>query len=380
MPAQRILIVTDAWSPQTNGVVSTLTQTVQWLGRFGHAVDVVSPQGQASVPCPTYPEIRLTVRPNRTVRERLRDFDPHALHIATEGPLGFAARSLARAQRRPFTTSYHTQFPQYLRKRFPIPLRWSCAAVRWFHAAAECCMVSTPTMESELRAYGLHRFARWRRGVDTELFRPRAKTLLDLPRPLAVYVGRVAVEKNVEAFLGMPWHGGRLVIGDGPELARLKARYPQATYTGYLYGEALAAHLAAADVMVFPSRTDTFGLVNLEAMACGVPVAAYPVTGPIDVVQDGRTGALDEDLARAARRALEVDPADCREFALTMGWEACTRQFEANLAFAGRGVSAVPVSHATGVHVHEPVATVIPHAAALEGARERREPLRIHTA
>lgn len=333
MPAQRILIVTDAWSPQTNGVVSTLKQTVQWLGRFGHEVEVVSPEGQASVPCPTYPEIRLTLRPRRHVRERIRAFEPHALHIATEGPLGFAARWLARAEGRPFTTSYHTQFPQYLRKRWPIPLRWSYAAVRWFHDAAERCMVSTPTMEGELRAQGLTRLARWRRGVDTDLFRPRDKALLALPRPLAVYVGRVAVEKNVEAFLEMPWEGGKLVIGDGPALARLKARHPQAHYTGYLFGEVLAAHLAAADVMVFPSRTDTFGLVNLEAMACGVPVAAYPVTGPIDVIQDGRTGALDEDLARAARRALDLDPRHCRAAAQTMGWESCTRQFESNLAF-----------------------------------------------
>jgi glycosyltransferase involved in cell wall biosynthesis len=222
-----------------------------------------------------------------------------------------------------------------LRKRFPIPLRLSYAAVRWFHAAAQCCMVSTPTLESELRAQGLTQLARWRRGVDTQLFRPRDKGFLDLPRPLAVYVGRIAVEKNIEAFLQMPWGGGRMVIGDGPELQRLKARYPGVHYTGYLFGEALAKHLAAADVMVFPSRTDTFGLVNLEAMACGVPVAAYPVTGPVDVVQDGITGALDEDLSVAAGRALHASPQACRSFALSMSWSACTRQFESNLAFSG---------------------------------------------
>jgi len=334
MPAQRILIVTDAWSPQTNGVVSTLTQTVQWLGRFGHAVDVVSPQGQASVPCPTYPEIRLTVRPNRTVRERLRDFDPHALHIATEGPLGFAARSLARAQRRPFTTSYHTQFPQYLRSRYPIPMWASYLALLWFHSAAERCMVSTQTVRDQLTARGFKNLAHWQRGVDTSLFRPRDKSFLRYPRPIAAYVGRVAVEKNIDAFLDMPWAGTKLVIGDGPEISRLKSEYRDAIYVGYRFGEDLAAHLAAADILVFPSLTDTFGLVNLEAMACGVPVAAYPVTGPIDVVDDGVTGALDEDLARAAERALTLDPADCRERAERSGWDTCTREFESNLVAA----------------------------------------------
>jgi 1,2-diacylglycerol 3-alpha-glucosyltransferase/glucuronosyltransferase len=333
MHGMRIMIVTDAWQPQTNGVVNTLLQTVAWLRRFGHEVEVVSPQGRASFPCPTYPEIRLTVWPARHVRRRLREFAPQALHIATEGPLGFAARACAVRMGLSFTTSYHTQFPQYLRQRLPIPLALSYAAVRWFHGAAERCMVSTPTLETELRARGLTHLVRWQRGVDTELFRPRPKDFLSLPRPLAVYVGRIAVEKNIEAFLRMPWQGGRLVIGDGPELPRLRSRYPDAHYTGYLYGEQLAAHLAAADVMVFPSRTDTFGLVNLEAMACGVPVAAYPVTGPIDVVQHGRTGCLDEDLGRAARSALALDPLVCRAQALAADWQACTRQFESQLAF-----------------------------------------------
>jgi glycosyltransferase involved in cell wall biosynthesis len=330
--SMRIMIVTDAWRPQTNGVVNTLQQTVTWLKRFGHTVEVVSPEGLASAPCPTYPEIRLTLWPGGHVWRRMREFAPHALHIATEGPLGLAARRLARRTGLKFTTSYHTQFPHYLRRRFPVPLALTYACLRWFHGAAERCMVSTPTLEAELRSHGLTHLVRWQRGVDTELFRPRSKEFLALPRPLAVYVGRVAVEKNVEAFLTMPWEGGRLVIGDGPELPRLRARHPQAHYTGFLYGEALAAHLAAADVMVFPSRTDTFGLVNLEAMACGVPVAAYPVTGPIDVIEHGRTGVLDEDLGRAARLALDLDPVACRSRALGADWQACTRQFEAQLA------------------------------------------------
>jgi glycosyltransferase involved in cell wall biosynthesis len=192
-------------------------------------------------------------------------------------------------------------------------------------------MVSTPSVETELRQRGFCNLVRWRRGVDTELFRPRSKEFLKLPRPIAAYVGRLAVEKNVDAFLQMPWRGSKIVIGDGPERARLEARYGEAVYAGFRYGEDLAAHLAAADVLVFPSLTDTFGLVNLEAMACGVPVAAFPITGPIDVVEDGMTGALDPDLGKAAERALRVDSRACRARALQSSWTACTREFEANL-------------------------------------------------
>jgi glycosyltransferase involved in cell wall biosynthesis len=328
----RILIVSDAWYPQTNGVVHTLAQTAKWLGRFGHDVRMVTPQDFRTFPCPTYPEIRLALFPYRTMADAIRAFQPEALHIATEGPLGLSARRYCVKHRLAFTTSYHTQFPQYLRSRAPVPMWASYLALRWFHGAARRCMVSTPTMRRQLAERGFKNLAHWQRGVDTELFRPQSKAFLRLPRPVAAYVGRVAIEKNVDAFLGMPWSGSKLVIGDGPELDRLKAQYPDATYAGYRFGEDLATHLAAADVLVFPSLTDTFGLVNLEAMACGVPVAAYPVTGPIDVVQDGVTGALDEDLARAAIRALEIDPAACRKRALDSGWDTCTRQFEGNLA------------------------------------------------
>jgi glycosyltransferase involved in cell wall biosynthesis len=221
-----------------------------------------------------------------------------------------------------------------LKERYPIPLWASYAALAWFHNAAERCMVSTKSVHEQLAQRGFARLARWQRGVDTTIFRPYDKDFLDLPRPIAAYVGRVAVEKNIDAFLRMPWQGSKIVIGDGPELPRLKQQYPDAVYAGYKFGEELARHVAASDVFVFPSVTDTFGLVNLEAMACGVPVAAFPVTGPIDVVEDGVTGALDQDLARAARRALEINPAACRERALRSGWDACTRQFEANLAFS----------------------------------------------
>jgi len=327
----RIVIVTDAWSPQTNGVVSTLRQTISCLEWFGHEVFLVTPRMFRSVPCPTYPEIRLSLFPYRKLASYISEFKPEALHIATEGPLGMAARRYCVSRGLSFTTSYHTQFPQYLRSRFPIPTWLSYKALRWFHGAATHCMVSTLTVRKQLAEQGFCNLARWQRGVDTELFRPRHKNFLQLPRPIAAYVGRVAIEKNIDAFLAMPWTGTKLVIGDGPELPRLKAQYPHAVYAGFRFGEDLAQHLAAADVMVFPSLTDTFGLVNLEAMACGVPVAAYPVTGPIDVVEDGITGALDTDLARAAVRALAIDPAACRERALRSGWEMCSREFETNL-------------------------------------------------
>ncbi|HUK01361.1 MAG TPA: glycosyltransferase family 1 protein [Steroidobacteraceae bacterium] len=333
----RIMIVSDAWFPQTNGVVNTLAQTAACLGRFGHEVRFVTPKDFRTIACPTYPEIRIALRPARTIARLIDSFRPQALHIATEGPLGFAARRHCVQQGLKFTSSYHTQFPQYLKSRFPIPLWFSYAVLRWFHGAARACMVSTRSVEQELAGRGFRNIVRWRRGVDTELFRPRAKEFLELPRPIAAYVGRVAVEKNIDAFLAMPWSGTKLVIGDGPERERLQSQYPGAVYAGYRFGEDLAAHLAAADVLVFPSLTDTFGLVNLEAMACGVPVAAFPVTGPIDVVDDGVTGALDTDLGRAAVRALAIDPRACRERALQSSWEDCTRQFESHLVCSRAG-------------------------------------------
>ncbi len=326
------MIVTDAWFPQTNGVVRTLSQTAAWLSRFGHEVRLITPQDFASVAMPTYREIRLSLLPGRATARRIEEFDPQALHIATEGPLGHAARRHALRSGRRFTTSYHTQFPQYLRARLPVPLGLSYRILRRFHSAGVRCMVSTPTLRRELELRGFRNLVSWRRGVDTEIFRPGPKEFLDLRRPVAAYVGRVAVEKNIDAFLAMPWSGAKLVIGDGPERQRLQHEHPETVFTGYRYAEDLAAHLAAADVMVFPSRTDTFGLVILEAMACGVPVAAFPVTGPVDVIEDGVTGALDTDLARAARRALDLDPAACRAQALRAGWDVSTREFEGNLA------------------------------------------------
>jgi glycosyltransferase involved in cell wall biosynthesis len=340
----RIAIVTDAWSPQTNGVVRTLRQTISCLERLGHEIMVLNPGLFRSVPCPTYPEIRLALFPYGGLASLLAGFRPEAIHIATEGPLGMAARSYCVRHRLQFTTSYHTQFPQYLRSRFPIPLSLSYGALLWFHGAATHCMVSTQTVRNQLAERGFQNLVRWQRGVDTELFKPQDKEFLQLPRPIAAYVGRVAIEKNIDAFLRMPWLGTKLVIGDGPELPRLKSQFPNAVYAGFRFGEDLTRHLAASDVFVFPSLTDTFGLVNLEAMACGIPVAAFPVAGPIDVVEDGVTGALDEDLARAALRAMTIDPKKCRDRALRSSWESCSREFESNLVAArgqrsARGVS-----------------------------------------
>jgi len=273
----------------------------------------------------------VAVFPYRPMARRIATFWPHALHIATEGPLGWAARRYCIDQGLRFTTSYHTQFPQYLHSRLPIPIGFSYGVLRWFHSAGQRCMVSTQTMSDELAARGFKNLVRWQRGVDTQLFRPRSKEFIDLPRPVAAYVGRVAIEKNIEAFLRMPWQGSKMIIGDGPERARLQSLYPTAHFKGFRFGEDLAAHLAAADIMVFPSLTDTFGLVNLEAMACGVPVAAFPVTGPIDVIDDGVTGALDTDLGRAAQRALAIDARACRERALRSSWVSCAHEFEHNL-------------------------------------------------
>jgi glycosyltransferase involved in cell wall biosynthesis len=327
----RILIVSDAGAPQINGVVSTLTQTASWLNRFGHDVEQVTPAQFRSLPCPTYPEIRVALRGYRGITKRIEAFEPQFIHIATEGPLGLAARRYCREHGLRFTTSYHTQFPQYIRSRVPIPLALTFFALRWFHSAAERCLVSTQAIQNDLKSRGFIRLARWGRGVDTERFRPRDKAFLNLPRPIAAYVGRVAVEKNISAFMRMRWMGSKLVIGDGPECAKLKAAFPEVQFVGFLFDDALAQSLAAADVLVFPSRSDTFGLVMLEAMACGVPIAAYPVTGPIDVVDDGITGALDEDLRSAAIRALSIDPRACRARALRSGWDLCTREFERNL-------------------------------------------------
>jgi len=330
----RIAIVSDAWFPQVNGVVRTLDTVRQKLVAAGHVVMVIGPDRFHTLPCPTYPEIRLALLPGRAVGALLDEFTPDSVHIATEGPLGMAARRHCLARRWHFTTSFHTKFAEYLHARTRFPVTWTYAWLRRFHAAAVRIMVATPSLESELAEHGFDRLARWTRGVDTELFKPQAPAL-DLPRPVFLYVGRVAVEKNIGAFLDLPLDGTKLVVGDGPQLAQLKRRYPAVHFAGNQAGEALARHYAAADVFVFPSRTDTFGLVLLEALASGLPVAAYPVTGPRDVIDGAPVGCLDEDLASAARRALALSRQACRDYALSFSWDVSARQFLGNLAPVG---------------------------------------------
>jgi 1,2-diacylglycerol 3-alpha-glucosyltransferase/glucuronosyltransferase len=326
----RLALVTDAWFPQTNGVVRTLSTVADELGRQGHAVATVTPDRFRSIPCPTYPEIRLVMAPWPRIWDAIDEARPEAVHIATEGPLGVAARRLCLRRGWPFTTSFHTKFPEYVEARFAIPAGLSYRLVRWFHRPATRVMVATPTIARELAARGFTNLAPWTRGVDTRLFRPGPKDFFPWPRPISLYVGRVAVEKNIEAFLRLDLPGTKVVVGDGPQLPELRRRYPTAQFLGAKFGEDLAAHYRAADVFVFPSRTDTFGLVLLEALASGVPAAAFPVPGPLDVV--GEAGVLDDDLAAATLAALAIPPAACRAHAETFSWAACARMFLENLA------------------------------------------------
>lgn len=323
----RLLIVTDAWTPQVNGVVRTLERTRAELEALGHEVSVLSPDLFASLPCPSYPEIRLALPFGGRLERLLEDFAPDALHIATEGPLGLAARRLCLRRGWRFTTSFHTRFPEYVAQRWGLPASWGYAFLRRFHAPASAVLVPTRSAAADLLARGFEGLRIWSRGVDTALFKPGPLDRLGLPRPVWLYVGRLAVEKNVPAFLDLVLPGTKLVVGDGPMAAHLRTRYPAARFVGAKTGPDLAAHYAEADVFVFPSRTDTFGLVLLEALACGVPVAAYPVCGPLDVIGASGAGSLDEDLGRAARRALTLDPAVCRAHALRFSWRACAEAF-----------------------------------------------------
>jgi glycosyltransferase involved in cell wall biosynthesis len=327
----KILIVTDAWFPQVNGVVRTIDTTKRELEKLGHTVEIISPETFRTIPLPTYPEIRIAIAPGRRIRKAIDAMNPHAIHLATEGPLGFAARRYCLKRKIPFTTAYHTRFPEYVRDRAPIPLALTYRIVRRFHAPSSAVMVATPSIERALTDRGFKNIRRWGRGVDTDLFHPRDKAFLDGPRPILMYVGRVSVEKNIEAFLALDVPGTKYVVGDGPQLQDLKTRYPDARFVGSRHGEDLAKHYAAADVFVFPSRTDTFGLVLLEALASGVPVAAYPVPGPIDVLNGAAVGVLDEDLASAVRRALEIPADRCRAFALGHSWQTSSQQFLDNL-------------------------------------------------
>jgi glycosyltransferase involved in cell wall biosynthesis len=331
--ALKVLIVTDAWTPQVNGVVRTLEILGQDLTQLGHEVRYATPQGRLTVPMPTYPEIRLSLFPRRSLENEIRTFAPDAIHIATEGTLGLSARAICIKYGIPYTTSFHTRFPEYVRARFPfIPEETVYRFLRWFHAPARAMMVATPSLKREMESHGFKNLRIWSRGVDVTTFRPIADAKFDFEGPVFLYVGRVAIEKNVEAFLALDLPGTKVVIGDGPARAMLERKFPATRFLGQMTGETLVRAYAASDVFVFPSRTDTFGLVILEALACGVPVAAYPVQGPLDVVDGASIAALDEDLGTACRRALAIPRADCRAFALTRSWSACTQQFLSNLA------------------------------------------------
>jgi glycosyltransferase involved in cell wall biosynthesis len=331
----RILLATDAWEPQVNGVVRTLTRVVAELREMGHTVEVVSPDQFKTFPLPTYPEIKVAIGVYEPVQERFKAFEPEAIHIATEGPLGLAARRICVEWKLPFTTSYHTRFPEYVSARLPLPLAAGYAYMRWFHKPSGRLMVATPTMRDELEQHGFRNISAWSRGVDTEIFHPRRAGEPDvfegLTRPVYLYVGRVAVEKNIEAFLGLDLEGSKVVVGPGPQLEDLKTKYPAVRFTGPKSGEDLAAAYACADVFVFPSLTDTFGLVILEAMAAGTPVAAYPAPGPIDIIPGSNAGALaktaTEGLREACLEALKLDRKGVRAFAETFSWRACAEDF-----------------------------------------------------
>ena len=333
----RVLIATDAWHPQVNGVVRTLTSLAEAANGLGVSIEFLTGEGFPSIPLPTYPDIRLALPNGRAIARRVEAINPDAIHVATEGPIGFAVRAYCRRRKLPFTSSYTTRFPEYISARAPIPLSWSYAVLRRFHAAATVTMVSTMSLLAELRSRGFQNLDMWTRGVDTELFAPHRAAALDMPRPIFLTVGRVAVEKNLEAFLALDLPGSKVVVGDGPQLAELRQRFPRATFLGERKGIALAGLIAAADVFVFPSRTDTFGVVQLEALACGAPVAAFPVMGPLDVIGDRPIGVLNEDLRAACLSALKLSRDACREFALTRSWTTSAQQFIAHASRVAGG-------------------------------------------
>ena len=338
----RVLVATDAWRPQVNGVVRTLKSLAESARALGVTIEFFTPEGFWSVPLPTYPGLRCAFPSGSAIARRIEQANPDAIHIATEGPIGYRTRAYCLAHGRPFTTSYTTRFPEYISARAPIPESWSYAVLRRFHAAAAVTMVSTPSLMADLGRRGFRNLGMWTRGVDTVLFSPEQAIRLDLPRPIFLTAGRVAVEKNLEAFLTLDLPGSKVVIGEGPQEAELRHRFPEVTFLGLLQGRALAAHMAAADVFVFPSLTDTFGVVQLEALASGVPVAAYPVTGPRDVIGGNPVGVLDNDLRAACLGALRISREACRAFALDQSWEKSAQQFIGHLAQMVNGKAPQP--------------------------------------
>jgi glycosyltransferase involved in cell wall biosynthesis len=328
----RILIATDAWHPQVNGVVRTLTSLARAAAGLGAEITFLTPEGFSSFGVPTYPGLRLALTNRSEIARRIEAAAPDAIHIATEGTIGWAVRRYCLRNKLAFTTSYTTRFPEYVSVRTGIPDAVGYWVMRRFHDAAAMTMVATNSLRQELTARGFRRLGFWTRGVDTALFNPDQPAALDLPRPVYMTVGRVAVEKNLEAFLDLDLPGSKVVVGAGPQKAELERRYPQVHFLGEKTGQDLTAHMAAADVFVFPSLTDTFGVVQLESLACGTPVAAFPVTGPLDVIADRPIGAIDNDLRAACLKALTMSRETCRAFALERSWESSARQFIGNLA------------------------------------------------
>lgn len=327
----RIAIVSDAWAPQRNGVVRVLASLLEQLQIQGDTVLVISPDQFRTMPMPSYPEIPLALLPQRGVARQLVEFEPQAVHIATEGPLGWAARAWCLKYQRPFTTAYHTQFPHYLKARTGLPLVVSFAVVRHFHKPSSGVLVPSPSVYRELTDRGFDSLRQWSHGVDTQVFRPRSKDYFPDPRPIFMYVGRVTVDKNLPAFLDLDLPGSKIIVGDGPARAALRRRYPQVRFHTAQGDDELSRCYSAADAFVFPSRTDTFGLVMLEALACGVPVAGYPVTGPRDVLCGSTAGVLSDDLRDAALRALAIPPADCLRHAAEFSWLKVAEQFRSFL-------------------------------------------------
>src|SRR4051794_7100218 len=326
----RILVATDAWHPQVNGVVRTLTMVAEAATVHGVDFHFLTPETFRTVAMPGHRDLRVAVPAPARIARLITDAAPDSIHIATEGPIGLLVRRYCRKHCLPFTTSFHTRFPDYVSARAPIPAAWVWATLRWFHGASAAVLAATPALASELRARGFANVVLWPRGVDTGLFRPREVDLC-LPKPVFLSVGRVAVEKNLPAFLDLDLPGTKVIVGDGPAREGLADSYPQAVFLGELRGEALAQVYAAADVFVFPSRTDTFGLVLLEALASGLPVAAFPVAGPRDVIGTASVGALDDDLRAACLAALRISPRACLEFAAKHTWEASARAFVATI-------------------------------------------------
>ncbi|MGP9813568.1 glycosyltransferase family 4 protein [Rhodopseudomonas sp. NSM] len=344
----RVLVATDAWRPQVNGVVRSLEYLASEAPSLGADIDFLTPSDFRTLPLPGYREIHLALASARRIERAISRIRPDSVHIATEGPIGWITRYVCQTRGYPFTTSYHTRFPEYLAARLPVPLKWGYAALRRFHNSGDGTMVGSPTLERALKAHGFRNLMPWSRGVDAELFRPHSVRPLAFPAPVFLYVGRVAVEKNLDAFLDLDLPGSKIVVGDGPSRAALQSRYPHVRFLGTRTGQALADVYASADVFVFPSLTDTFGMVILEALACGLPVAAFPVMGPLDVIGKSGCGCLDRDLRRAALAALQVRREECRAHALNFTWRESARQFLDNT----RRAHGVPGQDSTAV-AHE---------------------------